>query len=87
MGKSHVIVSINELLSVCNMVALALVVVGGAEVSGWAGLFDWWVDFRLTMNSKCICHFTDTGEEMAENRIRNDPFFNGKHTNSDCHGN
>ena len=52
MGKSHVIVSINELLSVCNMVALALVVVGGAEVSGWAGLFDWWVGFRLMMNSK-----------------------------------
>lgn len=57
MGKSQVIVSVNELLSV-NTVALETVV-GVAKLSGW-------VDFLFMINSKCNCHFTDTAQRERQ---------------------
>ena len=51
MDKSHVIVSTNEVLSVCSAVALEIAV-EGVESTGWAGPFDWCEELLLTMNSK-----------------------------------
>lgn len=68
MGKSQVIVSTNELLSVCKTVALDRVEVGGAKSSGWVELFD---DFLFTTNSKCTCHLTATRGEKYITCYRN----------------
>lgn len=62
MGKSQVIVSVNELLRV-NTVALETAV-GGAESSDW-------VDFLFIINSKCTCHFTETSQGYKEKKLLN----------------
>lgn len=60
-GKSQVIVSTNDVVSVCTAVALEIDAVGAAaESSDWVELFGWWAEFLLTMNSKCTCHLTAT---------------------------
>ena len=64
-GKSHVIVSTNEVLRDCKIVALEIEV-GVAELSAGAELFDWWVEFLLMINSKWTCHFTATVERVSE---------------------
>ena len=61
-GKSHVIVSANDVVSVCNAVALAIDAVG-AESSDWVELFDWWAgistnnefEVYLPLDCNCVC--------------------------------
>ena len=57
-GKSHVIVSTNELFRVCIVVAVVIELLGAeSSLSLWAWLFD-----LLMINWKCTCHLRETVE-------------------------
>ena len=61
-GKSQVIVSTNEPLSVCRVVAMET----SPEPSSRAELLVWWAGFLLRTNLKCTCHLreTETGKKF-----------------------